>query len=422
VPDAEEVIATLTPDSKQRRPLPPFFERLVSFGAIPQDPYDQQQLKRMVVASLWFSLIPNTVFTTMLFTAGTPFAGATLLMMEIFILTVLFSLKLRPATWPGIFHLLVGGNFGVIVVMSALFGGLAESGANFVWGFATVLAAVVVFRDWRALAWLATYIVLLIATEVALLDAAGRYELPNAEIQGAVTLSVVATFVFLVLLYFVRQRDVLQRESDDLLRNVLPDEIAERIKRSSSQIADYFEEASILFADVVDFTPLSAGMTPAETVELLNEVFSTFDDMVAEAGLEKIKTVGDEYMVAAGVPEPRADHAHALADLALAMSRHVADNDVRGHRLVFRMGINSGPVVAGVIGRKKFIYDLWGDAVNTASRMESHGVEGRIQISEATHLLICEDFDCEPRGEIEIKGKGVVSAWYLDSRSPHSSL
>ena len=151
-------------------------------------------------------------------------------------------------------------------------------------------------------------------------------------------------------------------------------------------IADDYQSASVLFADVVNFTPMSAGMSPPELVGLLNSVFTTFDGFVEDLGLEKIKTVGDEYMVASGVPHVRSDHAQALAELALRMRDHCASNQFEGRDIQLRIGLNSGPVVAGIVGTHKFAYDLWGDVVNTASRMESEGVAGSIQITPATPI------------------------------------
>ena len=199
-----------------------------------------------------------------------------------------------------------------------------------------------------------------------------------------------------------------------LLLNILPREISETLKAGPRTIAEQYDDASILFADVVDFTPMAAGMTPLSLVELLNDVFQCFDTLVEKYDLEKIKTIGDCYMVAAGVPSPRPDHARALALMALDMQSAMQSADGIGHLgLELRIGINSGPVVAGVIGRKRFLYDLWGDAVNTASRMESHGASGRIQITRATKELLEAEFVCEPRGTIELKGKGATEAWYL---------
>jgi class 3 adenylate cyclase len=212
------------------------------------------------------------------------------------------------------------------------------------------------------------------------------------------------------------QRRIIEIEQDKiqgLLFNILPKEIAAILKTHRRVIADRFDNVSILFADVVDFTPMSARMTPEESVNVLNEVFSDFDVLVEKYGLEKIKTIGDCYMVAAGIPTPRPDHAHAIVRLALEMRDYVSQRKFQGRTLSFRVGINSGAVVAGVIGRKKFAYDLWGDTVNTASRMESHGKGGKIQISYPTYELIKDDFACESGGTITVKGKGPTDVWYV---------
>ncbi len=235
------------------------------------------------------------------------------------------------------------------------------------------------------------------------------------------TFSVCVTSLFLIgyvaiLSYNLERR---RRQADQLLLNILPRRIAEQLEYVPDRIvAEHVPSASVLFADLAGFTPLSAGMTATDLVRLLNEVFSAFDQLVEQRGLEKIKTIGDCYMVAAGVPEPRDDHAGILVDLALAMQECVAGRTFMGRDLRFRVGINSGPLVAGVIGRKKFIYDLWGDTVNTASRMESHGVGGRIQVTEATRAMIEGQFCCEPRGVIPVKGKGDMPTWFVLGRNP----
>jgi adenylate cyclase len=233
---------------------------------------------------------------------------------------------------------------------------------------------------------------------------------------------------FSVILYWnlrtlLHQRDtalerlqVEQLKSEHLLLNILPSEIAQVLKNENRTIADQIEQASVLFADVVNFTPMSAAMSPTELVELLNEVYSHFDVLVEKYDLEKIKTIGDCYMVAAGVPRRRADHAVVITELALDMRDYVSTHEFCGRRLEFRIGINSGSVVAGVIGRKKFAYDLWGDTVNTASRMESHGSGGSIQITQDTYDLIKKDFRCEPRGKVNVKGKGEINVWYVLDR------
>jgi class 3 adenylate cyclase len=237
----------------------------------------------------------------------------------------------------------------------------------------------------------------------------------------ALNIAVGGTMMFLLLAVFASQRRealaalrLEQAKAENLLLNILPRSIADRLKAESQPIADQIGSASILFADVVDFTPWSERLPPAEVVGYLNHIFSHFDELAERHGLEKIKTIGDCYMVAAGVPTPRPDHARALAFMALDMLEAMRIEDEVGHGgLELRIGINSGPVVAGVIGRKRFLYDLWGDAVNTASRMESHGTPGRIQITRATYELLADEFECEPRGTIAVKGKGEVEAWYL---------
>ena len=207
--------------------------------------------------------------------------------------------------------------------------------------------------------------------------------------------------------------------SEQLLLNILPPTIAERLKAGTATIADDYAQASVMFVDLVGFTPLSEELSASDAVAWLNELYSTFDALVQEVGVEKIRTIGDGYMVAAGVPEPRDDHAHALVRLGLDIQEHVRALDpVAGRQVEARIGINSGPMVGGVIGTHKFQFDVWGDAVNVAARMESHGVPGRVQVSETTHELIRDDFECEPRGPIEVKGKGVMHPWLVVGPRP----
>ena len=206
-----------------------------------------------------------------------------------------------------------------------------------------------------------------------------------------------------------------QEKSDRLLLNILPEPIAERLKHDPSIIADTFAEVTVLFADIVGFTQLSARVSPTELVSLLNDIFSTFDQLAEKHGLEKIKTIGDAYMVVGGLPMPRIDHAEAIAQMALDMQQAIADfSNTHSQAFSIRIGINSGPVVAGVIGIKKFIYDLWGDTVNTASRMESHGLPGRIQITSTTYDILQHKYLLESRGTIEVKGKGEMNTYFIN--------
>jgi class 3 adenylate cyclase len=211
--------------------------------------------------------------------------------------------------------------------------------------------------------------------------------------------------------------DLAHQRSEQLLLNILPASIAQRLKLGRGTIADGLPGVTVLFADIVGFTRLAARLPPEQIVELLNDLFCRFDDLADRLGLEKIKTIGDCYMAAGGVPEPRIDHAERIADMALAMLDIVAEIAHRtGEPLSIRIGIHSGPVVAGVIGKRKFIYDLWGDTVNTASRMESHGVPGAIQVTAATRQLLDPSYRLHHRGTIEVKGKGAMETWLLDGR------
>jgi len=229
-----------------------------------------------------------------------------------------------------------------------------------------------------------------------------------------INLIAVGSLVFMMVFYFVSQKNIFQQKSESLLLNILPREIAAILKNESRTIADHYNNASVLFADMVGFTPLSAQLPPVEMVELLNEVFSFFDSLLDKYGVEKIRTIGDSYMVASGVPRGRPDHAQALARMALDMRDYISSNTFRdGLRVDFRIGINSGSMIAGVIGRRKFVYDVWGDAVNIASRMESHGVGGAVQITETTYGLIKDEFICEPRGTVNVKGKGEMKVWLV---------
>ena len=209
--------------------------------------------------------------------------------------------------------------------------------------------------------------------------------------------------------------DIEKAKSEDLLSNILPDVIAERLKSNRGSIADYHEEVSVLFADFVGFTSFAANKSPGELVKFLNTIFSVFDHLVEQQGLEKIKTVGDCYMVIGGAPTPRHDHLQTLAYFALAVQSQIAQmSEEQGYFMQFRIGMHIGPLVAGVIGEKRLLYDVWGDTVNIASRLESHGVAGRIHVSAEVAHQLQDKFILTYRGPIEIKGKGILNTYFLD--------
>jgi adenylate cyclase len=244
------------------------------------------------------------------------------------------------------------------------------------------------------------------------------YTVPPLQLAVFNIINIVMTFIVIgvITMSLLAESDRANKANEDLLNNVLPRSIATRLKKKEPTIADGFQNASILFADLAGFTPVSQKMTPDELVEMLDAIFSRFDELVDQYGLEKIKTIGDEYMVASGIPIPREDHAQALADFALAMRDSLTEySTAKNVDLQMRIGINSGPVVAGVIGKRRFLYDLWGDSVNTASRMESHGIPGEIQVTEATRdlLEVNSRFTFIDRGIIDIKGKGPMQTYLL---------
>lgn len=215
----------------------------------------------------------------------------------------------------------------------------------------------------------------------------------------------------------VREIERERARADHLLAQILPASIAERLKTQGGTIADSYAEATVLFADIVSFTALSSQLLPRDLIDVLNGVFTAFDELADRHGLEKIRTIGDSYMIAGGLPELRDDHAEAMADMALDMLDALRKFNLKHDQsIAVRIGINTGPVVAGVIGTKKLIYDLWGDTVNIASRMESHGVPGEIQVSEFTYQRLKRRYAFEERGLIPLKGRGQMRTYILRGR------
>lgn len=293
-------------------------------------------------------------------------------------------------------------------------GGYANAGANMMSGIALTMVAVLLWKRWEAIA--AGVAIATIAIVLGFVDQSLQASRPPPDPTLPVVLFTffIVTLLILVMpvIGLLAARLSLERErAEDLLLNVLPREVAIELKETGKTTTRRFESVSVLFADIVGFTPLSAQMEPEDMVDQLNAIFTEFDAISARFGCEKIRTIGDAYMVACGVPTERHDHAHALARVALEMLKYSHTGSLR-----FRIGINSGPVVAGVVGASKFQYDIWGDTVNVASRMESHGEPGKIQITEATYRLVAEDFETTPRGLVHVKGKGDLHTWYLGNR------
>jgi guanylate cyclase len=311
----------------------------------------------------------------------------------------------------------------VLVVFSQipLGGGLPHAIAPLFWGMVGPIVAVLLLGPRAAVFWWAVLSAGVLVSTYAP-DFPFERGVPLASNlaleQNAWSAIMASCGVLIFLSWFVelrrlveRQLDQARAQADQLLNDVLPSQVAARLKAGEDAIADQFYEVTVLFADVVGFTPLSAQLPPAKSVQLLNEVFSAFDEICHRHGVEKIRTIGDGYMAVSGAPERRDDHAQAMARVALDMRQWLRTQE---QPLKLRIGMNSGPAVGGVIGSTRFHYDLWGDAVNIAARMESHGEAGCIQIGPRTQTLLERGFRCSPRGSIEIKGRGAMETFWLE--------
>lgn len=316
-------------------------------------------------------------------------------------------------------------------LMQWIIGGFEASSGVAIWAILSPVGALLILGTRQSTPWFLLFFSLVLVSW-GLNDLFAGYALPipkhTKQAFFLMNVSGVASILYFVMRYFEAQKsrimrmldeknqqlEVEQAKSDRLLLNIMPKSIADRLKNNESRIADSYDSVTIMFADLVDFTHISAGMPAAELVELLNQVFSRFDHLAEKYGLEKIKTIGDAYMVVGGAPNWREDHAEAMANMAIEMLQVLAEvSDLTGKTLKMRIGINSGPVIAGVIGNSKFSYDLWGDTVNMASRMEHYGIANVIQVTEPTYLLLKHRFNFESRGFINIKGKGEVEAFIL---------
>jgi adenylate cyclase len=404
---------------------------LARIGADPRDDDDTRAGKALLVLISVLILPVSLLWAALYLAFGSPVGWVPLVYFAVLVAAIVVFSRTRDfGTFLRVSQLAI--LFAPTVSMIPL-GGFLDSGGVGLWGILAPLAALV-FSDVRnAARWYVAYVIVFLSSGIAgellggVSPAVPRWFTTTMLASNVV---VCGTIVFTLLAVFARQRREAiadlraeQAKAESLLLNILPRSIAERLQVETRTIADQFSSASILFADVVDFTPLAERLPPTKVVALLDHLFSHFDVLGERYGVEKIKTIGDCYMVAAGVPSPRSDHARVLALMALDMQAAMCSVDEVGHLgLELRVGINSGPVVAGVIGRKRFLYDLWGDAVNTASRMESHGTSGRIQITRATKELLADEFVCEPRGTIPVKGKGEIEAWYLVGRREDPSV
>jgi class 3 adenylate cyclase len=390
--------------------------RLLDLGTGPTDDADLVTRKRTAVGTSIAICAASFVFSGL---AALTDRQVLLAVSVLQVLGQLVSLALFARTRNLVLQVVITITLGYLLVFTGIpaLGGLALSAGSAVWGILAPLGAIL-FLGARA-GWPAYLALVAVIVVGALIDPliSPDNALPHdsAVVIGVYNVVGPALISMLLIFYIDGQRLAARRQSDALLLNVLPEPIADRLKRGERVIADHYDAASVLFADIVNFTPISEAKPPSEVVGVLNGLFTEFDRLADRFGLEKIKTIGDAYMVVADVPEPRDDHAAVLMEMARAMHAHVAaHSEVDGRRLQIRTGIASGPLVAGVIGERKFSYDLWGDTVNTASRMESNGIPGCIQVTEETHRLLDGRYPFERREGVEVKGKGPMTTWTLD--------
>ena len=398
--------------------LPHWIGRLARIGAQPTDDEDARLRKGSLVLTVILVVVLAVIWVTtysvlaLYDSAAIPFgyqlasiAGLIILArtkrFEFFRMSQLILMLLLP------------------VLLQWSLGGFVVSGGVILWALITPLTAMVFST--HPLRWFIGYLVLVGASGL-IESSLTRAAIPSSLTTWFFVLNIggVSLVAFFLLRYFMQGFAVERQRSEQLLLNVLPVSIARRLKAGERPLADRFETASVLFADLVGFTPMSERLAPEEVIELLDGLFSRFDEVADRLGLEKIKTVGDSYMVVGGLPEPHADAPEKIAEMALLLCEVVEDfRTPSGARLDLRIGIDIGPVVAGVIGTHKFTYDLWGDTVNTASRMESQGVEGGIQVTHRAYERLRHLYVFDTRGVVEVKGKGEMITYLLTGRLTH---
>lgn len=419
---------------------PGLLDTLCQAGASTPDTDAEQHKKALLLAATALASLVSLVWYGLYWLLGVRFSA---------LLPVVFNLLLAV----NLLGYLKGGNLvlfrnvqlGFFLVMPFAaqwgMGSFVAASGLCLWGVLAPVGAIMLVGVGQSVAWFAAYLALILISGVVDYALAGHAHAVPAEVSGlffTLNLTAVSALVFLLLRFASVERERTQQRLEDahrllqaeqdrserLLLNVLPGPIAERLKRGNQTIADGFADVSVMFADIVNFTHVAEGLSPQQVFSMLNRIFSTFDELAQQYGLEKIKTIGDAYMAAGGLDEGnslaeglRPDYTAAIADLALAMRDLLhRDFDVNRRHLDVRIGIGTGPVVAGVVGKNKFIYDLWGDTVNTASRITGEGQPGMIQVDEATYQRLRDRFDFTPPLTLPLKGKGDTVIYRLLGR------
>ena len=395
---------------------------MYSLAMEPEDTPKLKAGKMQFMISMLFGIISGLSFA-LVYATLTEVAFAIILTVLVFFhISLMILMRLRLIRFSQVHKVYLGSNmFGNFLGTLAL-GGIANSTGVFLFGLGSPFGMIT--RPTREFVrWFMASIglVLMEAILQPWLRASNSIPPGAGAILWGLNSLIVCGIGFGNIFGLLRQRDTALQElheeqvrSENLLLNVLPKKIADRLKREPGTIAEAHKAVTILFADIVGFTPLTSQLNPVEMIELLNKIYSEFDALSEKYQVEKIRTIGDNYMVASGVPESNEDHARNMARMALEMQAFADKLSIQNeHRIQFRIGIHSGPVIAGIVGRKKFQYDIWGDAVNTASRMESHGEAGKIQVSQTTYEMLKDEFVMKLRGTIDIKGKGPMKTWFL---------
>ena len=384
--------------------------------AVDEDSDTRRFQKVLVVVASFVGSIATLFNALTLFSGGLDAIGWAYVVSASILMTGCLALLAWPQSYVFVTTVLLLDVLVITAISQVLSGGITSGLYALPWAIFAPLGAALALGGRHAMAHLALFVVVVVV--VVVLDPYAQSNAPD--ISGSALLSFnVPSLLSLGLmaaatsLYLLRQVERFRNEADALLHNVLPDSIAVRLKAEESAIADRFESVTVVFADIVGFTPLSSGADPEQIVSMLNTIFSEFDDLATKHGIEKIKTIGDSYMAAAGLSESRDDHTEAAIEFALDILRAVENRiGLDGNPIRLRVGINDGPVVAGVIGQNRFIYDLWGDTVNVASRMESNGLIDTIQVTQAVKDR-ASSYPFEQRDPISVKGKGMTTTYTL---------
>ena len=393
-----------------------FKDYIKSIGESELDSKHERVRKSTFVLIGLLKTIGCVVWAAMYYSIGLPIAA---LFPTAFGVIILMSILIYAKT--GNFNFLTNVTlFFMLIIPVSLqwyLGGFASSGIVLMWSFLAPLGALVFKGTQFSKKWFVSFLVLLSASigVEAILPAAPTRPFWMLGLFLVMNIGVVAVIVFSTLIYFVNQTNMGHQKIETLLLNILPASIVKRMEAGEQMIADHAEEVTVLFSDIVGFTKLSEKLSVQELVKLLNTIFSEFDRLAEYYKLEKIKTIGDAYMVVGGLTDKaQYDHCSLIAKMAIDMQGFISRlNDEKSYDLAIRIGMHKGPVVAGVIGTKKFSYDVWGDTVNTASRMESHGEAGKIHLSETTYDNLKGQYLFNERGTMDIKGKGSMATYFL---------